>query len=133
MDDDCGTVLEASRINHSCASNNHFSWNTYVGRETIHAVLNIRQGNEIIASNIHPHQDVHHRQFDLRANGFECRCDNHRHDKSASRESEARRCQMIDVLDAIIYLKETPLRPALPVECSKRFRAQREMIRLREE
>ena len=40
---DC-VCVDASRINHSCLSNSHYSWNDNIRRLTVHAVKDISKG-----------------------------------------------------------------------------------------
>lgn len=45
-----GIFLETSRLNHSCKPNAHWTWNRLLSRLTVHAMANIRMGDEITIS-----------------------------------------------------------------------------------
>ena len=62
------------RINHSCLSNSHNSWNAQLGAETIHATRDIRAGEEITID-YSGGDEFSKRWAKLRkAFGFECDC-----------------------------------------------------------
>ena len=42
--------LDASRINHSCAPNAHYSWNDDIKRETVHTVRDIAKNEKVTIS-----------------------------------------------------------------------------------
>lgn len=67
----------ASRINHSCMPNAHFAWNESLGAEgmqTVHAMIDIYPGDEILISYCNPLLTDEERQWELQHYGFKCRC-----------------------------------------------------------
>ena len=78
MDDGkSGIFVEASRFNHSCIPNAHFSWNTNTEEITIHAVIDIPLHTEIFI-NYRPNsffKPTTQRQRELQDDyGFICNC-----------------------------------------------------------
>lgn len=69
-----GIFYDCARFNHSCSSNAYFSWNVRIGKETIHAIKDIKAGEEITLCYCDPHHDVRLRQWELKHYGFVCDC-----------------------------------------------------------
>lgn len=71
-----GLFIEASRINHACKPNTQNSWNERIGRETIHAVRDIKKGEEITISYIGYFATYAERQSYLKDKfKFDCACE----------------------------------------------------------
>ncbi|KAJ4364781.1 hypothetical protein N0V85_009283 [Neurospora sp. IMI 360204] len=71
-----GLFIEASRINHACNPNTQNSWNERISRETIHAVRDIKKGEEITISYIGHFESYDERQSILKNKfNFDCACD----------------------------------------------------------
>jgi len=76
MPKDTGAAVfpHASRFNHSCNPNATFTWNPAIGKETIHAVRDIKPGEEITLA----YCDIIHskplRKWELKHYGFTCDC-----------------------------------------------------------
>lgn len=71
-----GLFPEASRINHSCIPNVYHSWNTALGKTTIHAIRDIEAGEELLTTYIPlllARQQRHDEQH-LGHYGFQCKC-----------------------------------------------------------
>ena len=89
--------LDASRINHSCIPNAHFSWNTNIERETLHAVKDIFKGEEITISYCPAIRAFDERKSILESYSFTCRCPACRKDQRFGIMSQTRRLQMLDL------------------------------------
>lgn len=71
-----GIFLRASRINHACRPNAQQTWNANLDRLTIHAIRDIREGEEITISYLNGPADSAERQIRLRtAFRFNCACE----------------------------------------------------------
>jgi hypothetical protein len=81
-------------INHSCDKNSHHSWQSARNRGTIHALRDIRAGEEITIS--YDDEDVSsvRRPFLKESFGFDCGCDVCSLLPSEVKESDARRLRM---------------------------------------
>ena len=70
--------MTASRINHSCVPNAHFAWNQNLdggrGMETVYAVKDIAQGEEVTLTYCDPLYDTAMRRWELQHYGFRCDC-----------------------------------------------------------
>lgn len=69
--------MNAARINHSCVPNAHFEYDDFLGRLSVYAIHNIKQGNKILVSYISRdwHMTTHDRKTNLKRNyGFTCLC-----------------------------------------------------------
>jgi hypothetical protein len=70
-----GLFLEASRINHSCRHNAQNTWNSALGRLTVHALKDIKKGDEITISYLAASENYAARQARLKAAfDFDCNC-----------------------------------------------------------
>lgn len=96
-----GICLDASRINHSCIPNAHFSWNTNIERETVHAVKDIRKNEEITISYVPAICTLKKRRRQLRPYVFTCDCPACRIDTDFGRSSRVRRRQMLSLHNEI--------------------------------
>lgn len=74
MGNGTGICLDASRINHSCIPNAHYSWNSTIKQETVHAMKDIRKGEEITISYVPAINTLEERQRLLRPYVFTCDC-----------------------------------------------------------
>ena len=90
-----GICLDASRINHSCIPNAHFSWNNNIERETVHAVRDISKGEEITISYVPAICTLKKRRRQLRPYVFTCDCPACRIDTDSGMSSRVRRRQML--------------------------------------
>ncbi|KAK3364665.1 hypothetical protein B0T25DRAFT_470953 [Lasiosphaeria hispida] len=71
-----GIFLESSRINHSCRQNAQNTWNANLGKITIHAVRDIKEGEEITISYLANSENHAVRQSRLRDTfHFACACE----------------------------------------------------------
>ncbi|KAJ4286555.1 hypothetical protein N0V90_013255 [Kalmusia sp. IMI 367209] len=71
-----GLFLQASRINHSCRHNAQNTWNDNLDRLTIHALNDIKKGEEICISYLDGSEDYQSRRRNLQARfGFYCTCE----------------------------------------------------------
>lgn len=66
--------LHTSRFNHSCNPNACFSWNASIGKETIHSMRDIKEGEEITISYVDMEHDKRLRAWELKHYGFVCDC-----------------------------------------------------------
>jgi hypothetical protein len=88
-------------INHSCNSNTHHSWNIMTSSETIHALRDIKAGEEITICYGEP-KAFSARRAELRASfGFDCDCSLCSLPHAEIQESDARRIR-IERLDEAI-------------------------------
>lgn len=70
-----GIFVKASRLNHSCNPNAWYSWNDTIGQLNIHAVRNIRAGEEVTISYLTTVLEYSERQLVLRERfKFSCKC-----------------------------------------------------------
>ena len=69
-----GLFLQASRINHDCLPNCQHTWNANIGEETIHAVREIAQGEEITISYALTGPSKSRREHLQNKFGFDCTC-----------------------------------------------------------
>lgn len=103
-----GIFVTASRFNHSCVPNAHFTWNAASKLLTIHAIVDITQGQEIFL-NYHPKDYLKpaiERQQELRTSySFVCGCPACQPNTDSKRASEARR-QWMAGLNSIIGLNQ---------------------------
>ena len=105
-----GVFVIASRFNHSCVPNTHCAWNSGSKRLTIHAIIDIPQGEEIFI-NYHPKDYLKpaiERQRELSGNyGFVCDCPACQPGTDSGKASEARR-QLMAGLNRMIDLNKNP-------------------------
>ena len=101
--------LDASRINHSCVPNAHYSWNSNIEQETVHAVKNIPKGEEITISYITAICTFEKRQRQLKPYGFTCPCPACRINTEFGMNSMIRRQQMLDLNHEIADYQNDPL------------------------
>jgi hypothetical protein len=88
-------------INHCCFPNSHQSWSSEEAKETIHALRNIKAGEEIAITYLQ-HQTSQVRRSELRISfGFECSCDLCSLPAAELQKSDARRLE-IERLDGAI-------------------------------
>ncbi|MCJ1394080.1 hypothetical protein MMC18_006958 [Xylographa bjoerkii] len=68
--------VEISRFNHSCISNCQHTWNSHIGQETVHAVKEIKKGEELTIAYLYQDDTYASRQNNLEKNfDFTCICD----------------------------------------------------------
>ena len=89
--------LDASRINHSCLPNAHFSWNDNIERLTVHTVKDISEGEEISISYCPAVRTLNQRKDALKPYLFTCHCPACRDDTVDGIISQMRRQQMLDL------------------------------------
>ena len=113
-----GTCIctDASRINHSCVPNAHYSWNCSIKRITVHAVKDIPQNEEITISYCSGLRSFEERQRELEPYVFVCNCPACRTDTDFGSKSRIRRRQMRDLAHRIAAYHTNPL-PAARIGC----------------
>jgi hypothetical protein len=76
MELDKGAAIfpHAARFNHACNPNATFSWNSAIGKETIHAMKDIKVGEEITISYCDMIHERELRKWELKHYGFVCDC-----------------------------------------------------------
>ena len=100
--------LDASRINHSCIPNAHFSWNDSTKRITVHAVKDIPMGEEVTISYCPAIRTFKGRQSSLKPYVFTCRCLACQMDTEFGRSSRIRRQQMRNLDHEIADFQHDP-------------------------
>lgn len=100
--------LDASRINHSCLPNAHYSWNEGIERITVHAVMDIFKGEEITISYCSAICTLKERARNLRPYVFNCRCPACRVDTYFGSMSQVRRQQMLELDHEIADFQNDP-------------------------
>lgn len=100
--------VDASRINHSCLPNAHYSWNEGIERITVHAVMDIFKGEEITISYCSAIRTLKDRDRKLRPYVFTCRCPACRVDTYFGSMSQVRRQQMLDLDHEIADFQNDP-------------------------
>ncbi|KAK2743435.1 hypothetical protein FQN57_004900 [Myotisia sp. PD_48] len=93
-----GVYATICLINHSCIPNTHSSWNSNLGRETIHATRYISVGEEITFSYDRGEEFTPRRQFLQDKFGFDCTCELCSSSVAAREASDVRR-RRIQTLD----------------------------------
>ncbi|KAL5119642.1 hypothetical protein ACEQ8H_002488 [Pleosporales sp. CAS-2024a] len=74
LDGGAAVFPHAARFNHACNPNATFSWNPAIGQETIHAMQDIDQGDEITLSYCDMSHERQLRGWELKHYGFVCNC-----------------------------------------------------------
>lgn len=97
---DCFCV-DASRINHSCFPNSHYSWNDNIRRLTVHAVKDIPKGEEITVSYCSGFCTLKKRRLKLKPYVFTCRCPACQEDTDFGRLSRNRRREIVNLRQEI--------------------------------
>jgi hypothetical protein len=88
-------------INHTCIPNSHNSWNSKTGLETIHAIREIKSGEEITISYA-AGEPARQRLAKLKdAFGFDCNCELCSRPAAEVQESDARRLKIKQLDEAI--------------------------------
>ena len=100
--------LDASRINHSCLPNAHYSWNENIRRETLHAVKNISKDEEITINYCSAIRTLDDRQRELEPYLFTCCCPACRTDTDVGIRSQLRRQEMVDLDQEIADYQNDP-------------------------
>ena len=72
----------------------------------MHAIRDIEAGEEVETSYCGPHRDAATRRERLAHYGFECRCVPCRQDTDEGRESERRRCRMMEVFEEVAGVRD---------------------------
>ena len=103
-----GIFLKASRINHSCTPNAHFSWNATIQRETVHTIVDIPANEEITVSYCRPHSDIDYRRKRIEPYGFDCDCAPCAQDTASGKESEKHRRTMDELYQDITKILDDP-------------------------
>jgi hypothetical protein len=92
--DGAGIFLVISRINHSCLPNAHFSFNENTNEQTIHAIKDIKGGEEILISYSKSFHTATERHEQLEQYAFQCTCEACEPKTSFWRNSDRRRRRM---------------------------------------
>ena len=113
--------LDAFRINHSCIPNAYYSWNSSLERITLHAVMDIAEGEEIMVSYCSAYHTLEERKRKLEPYVFTCRCPACQIDTDFGIGSPVRRQQMIDLNEEIAdYQNDPPAARAEYGHCDER-------------
>lgn len=75
MGSGAAVFLNTSRFNHSCVPNATYTWNAGIGKETIHAMRDVKEGEEVTISYVDGEHDKRLRAWELRHYGFERGCE----------------------------------------------------------
>ncbi|KXS98201.1 hypothetical protein AC578_285 [Pseudocercospora eumusae] len=132
-----GIFLQFSRINHSCIPNVQNSYNATIRKETVHAVRNIKAGEELSSCYVPPLRSRQQRQEALEQWSFECHCD--ACDGEAAILHERRRRALFQLDQALaIYESGSILRAAtlqfqVPMNHRQALAAAEEMVMLLKE
>lgn len=98
-----------ARFNHSCTPNACFTFNRAIGKETIHAISDIAEGEEITVSYIDVAADKSVREWQLRHYGFSCDCEACTGDESDpttfAGKSAARRSRLMELRQETEFLR----------------------------
>lgn len=91
----------SSRFNHCCNPNASFSWNAAIGKETIHIIQDVAEGEEITLSYCDMTHDKKLRSWSLKHYNFVCDCpacgDESVAENTFARESAARRFRLSEL------------------------------------
>ncbi len=101
--------LHASRINHSCIPNAHYSWNSSIELETVHAVKDISKDEAITISYCAAVRTLDERKPELEPYVFVCSCPACRTDTDFGFKSQTRRQEMRDLHQHIADHRDDPL------------------------
>lgn len=93
--DGFGVFALYSRINHSCTPNVYASYNHSLGRHTVHAIRDIKAGEEILTSYVDCAQPIAERSDTLDDRGVDCYCPSCKMSATAAR-SENQRDRLYD-------------------------------------
>ena len=74
MGNGAAVFVHAARFNHACNPNACFSWNPNIGKETIHTMRDVHEGEEVTISYVDMEHDKRLRAWELRHYGFVCDC-----------------------------------------------------------
>jgi hypothetical protein len=94
MNNGAAIFPHAARFNHSCNPNACFTWNAAIGKETIHAMGDIKPGEEITLSYCDMMHDKMLRSWELKHYGFVCNCRACDEDNEFAHQSGARRYRL---------------------------------------
>ncbi|KAI9693397.1 MAG: hypothetical protein M1820_009326 [Bogoriella megaspora] len=103
-----------SRINHSCLPNCFFSWNKKLQKETVHAIRDIGEGEELFVAYCNLIKAKDERADKLRAYGFDCGCqacldeDSEDEDGNPQETSDDRRYRLEQLADDLDYYRRLP-------------------------
>ena len=104
---DC-VCIDASRLNHSCIPNAHYSWNENIKSLTVHAVKDIPEGEEITISYCSGFRTLEARRRKLKPYVFTCLCSACQEDTNFGRLSRTRRREMVDLRQEIADYQNDP-------------------------
>ena len=97
-----GVCLRASRFNHSCSPNAHYSFNSNTGEIRIYALGTIPRGEEIFVPYLCLFQSRQSRQANLRRRyHFTCACSVCSLPEAESKKSDARRQRLMKLFETI--------------------------------
>lgn len=108
-----GLFLEYSHINHSCRPNVQNCFNATIGEETVHAIRDIDEGEELVTSYIGTSRTKEQRQELLKPWDFICCCEVCEGPGAAASESRRQRLYQIHG-ELSLYLKPEIAHTALP-------------------
>lgn len=96
-----GVYPTACLINHSCIPNSHNSWNSDAGHETIHAILQIKSGEEVTILYDRGGPSTVRQVVLKEAFGFNCKCSGCSLPPAELQASDARRLLIQSLNEAI--------------------------------
>jgi hypothetical protein len=109
MDKGAAIFPNAARFNHNCNPNACFTWNSAIGKETVHAMNDIGAGDEITISYCDMIHDRMLRAWELKHYGFVCDCracaENEDDESTFAHKSAARRFRLQELERETRYLR----------------------------
>lgn len=106
-----GMFFTICRVNHSCVPNASYNWNATLHKETLYAIADIKQGEEITVSYFMHNPPYEERTKQMRDSfGFVCSCPECKicSEDSVEKEKRDNLRRRIKVLDHHLTLTETP-------------------------
>ena len=101
-----GVFPIAARFNHDCAPNVAQTWNESIEALTMHAIRDVKAGEELCDTYVPLCQPSTSRQAELRAYGFECKCSVCGGDAKSLKKSDAQRRMMYRLGNDLTFLAE---------------------------
>ncbi|KAF2746377.1 SET domain-containing protein, partial [Sporormia fimetaria CBS 119925] len=97
-----------ARFNHSCNANATFSWNPAIWKQTVHAMRDIEEGEEITISYCDITLDRASRRWELMHYGFECECpacDDDEDPESFAAQTGPRRFRLMEIEEELKFMR----------------------------
>jgi hypothetical protein len=108
MDGGAAVFPHAARFNHCCNPNACFTWNSAIGKETIHIMNDVKAGDEITLSYCDMIHDKKLRSWELKHYGFVCdcrACADEDDEKTYAYQSASRRIRLQELERETKYLR----------------------------